>query len=243
LVERDPGKLYTAYMLDISQYTGARKRREMQMVEFWKRDELDRIRRGKYVLDPVALVQAARARFSPTRAWLYHPRPQLGRNPLGNARAWMMLRAFAVASVLVAVFSGSFSCQQRDVPLDELSAVDSSVVWETAAVRADVNGDGSVDAAYLGRARGRIYVGLVLGGSGIVSILDFAISSGIQDAICSEPATLSIEDLDYPIEEVGPLEGVRSSTNAVGLRLSGGQCDSIHLYWNHDRNQLSWWRL
>ena len=51
----EPGKLYTAYMLDISQYTGERKRREMQMVSFWKRDEFDRIRRGKYVLDPNTL--------------------------------------------------------------------------------------------------------------------------------------------------------------------------------------------
>lgn len=51
----EPGKLYTAYMLDISQYTGERKRREMQMVSFWKRGEFDRIRRGKYVLDPVSL--------------------------------------------------------------------------------------------------------------------------------------------------------------------------------------------
>lgn len=45
------GKLYTGYMLDISQYTGERRRREMQMVEFWKRDEFDRIRQSKYVID------------------------------------------------------------------------------------------------------------------------------------------------------------------------------------------------
>ena len=50
-----PGKLYTGYMLDISQYTGERRRREMEMLSFWKRDELDRIRRSKYVLDPGTL--------------------------------------------------------------------------------------------------------------------------------------------------------------------------------------------
>jgi hypothetical protein len=50
-VRDDPGKLYTGYMLDISQYTGERRRRELQMIEFWRRDEFDRIRRSKYVLD------------------------------------------------------------------------------------------------------------------------------------------------------------------------------------------------
>jgi hypothetical protein len=49
------GKLYTGYMLDISQYTGERRRRELQMIEFWKREEIDRIRQAKYVLDLVAL--------------------------------------------------------------------------------------------------------------------------------------------------------------------------------------------
>lgn len=52
-----PGKLFTGYMLDISQYTGERRRREMQILEFWKREELGRIRRPKYVLDPATLVQ------------------------------------------------------------------------------------------------------------------------------------------------------------------------------------------
>ena len=49
------GKLYSAYMLDISQYTGERKRREMEMISFWKGSDLDRIRRSKYVLDPSQL--------------------------------------------------------------------------------------------------------------------------------------------------------------------------------------------
>lgn len=45
------GKLYTGYMLDISQYTGERRRRELQMIGFWKREEMDKIRQAKYVLD------------------------------------------------------------------------------------------------------------------------------------------------------------------------------------------------
>lgn len=54
-----PGKLFTAYMLDISQYTGERRRRELEMISFWRREELDKIRRSKYVLDVTALADAA----------------------------------------------------------------------------------------------------------------------------------------------------------------------------------------
>jgi hypothetical protein len=32
-----PGKIFEAYLLDLSQYTGERKKRDMQIVEFWKR--------------------------------------------------------------------------------------------------------------------------------------------------------------------------------------------------------------
>jgi hypothetical protein len=50
-----PGKLFTAYMLDISQYTGERRRRELVMIAFWKREELDKIRRSRYVLDVASI--------------------------------------------------------------------------------------------------------------------------------------------------------------------------------------------
>jgi hypothetical protein len=52
-----PGKLFTAYLLDISQYTGERRRRELEMISFWKRAELDKIRRSKFVLDVERLIQ------------------------------------------------------------------------------------------------------------------------------------------------------------------------------------------
>lgn len=49
------GVLYTVYMLDISQYTGERKRRELQIVRFWISNELDKLRRSRYVFDVVSL--------------------------------------------------------------------------------------------------------------------------------------------------------------------------------------------
>lgn len=57
-VRDKPGKLFTAYMLDVSQYTGERLRRDLEMVSFWKRSELDSIRRSKYVLEVRSLKAA-----------------------------------------------------------------------------------------------------------------------------------------------------------------------------------------
>ncbi|TRZ49833.1 hypothetical protein D4S03_07715 [bacterium] len=40
-----PGRIYEAYMLDLSQYAGSRKRRELELVEFWKPDSTESLRR------------------------------------------------------------------------------------------------------------------------------------------------------------------------------------------------------
>lgn len=46
------GRIFEAYMLDLSQYAGARKRRELQMVEFWKSDSKEALRRSSLIYDP-----------------------------------------------------------------------------------------------------------------------------------------------------------------------------------------------
>ena len=40
-----PGKKFEAYMLDVSQYTASRKKRELDIIEFWRPDATDAIRR------------------------------------------------------------------------------------------------------------------------------------------------------------------------------------------------------
>jgi Cdc6-like AAA superfamily ATPase len=40
-----PGKTFEAFMLDVSQYTAARKKRELEIIEFWREDAVDTIRR------------------------------------------------------------------------------------------------------------------------------------------------------------------------------------------------------
>lgn len=44
-VRERPGRKYQAFMLDVSQYTAARKRRDFEIIEFWRSDATDAIRR------------------------------------------------------------------------------------------------------------------------------------------------------------------------------------------------------
>lgn len=46
------GKLFQAYMLDLSQYAGARKRRGLDIIEFWKPGTDNLLRRAKLIFHP-----------------------------------------------------------------------------------------------------------------------------------------------------------------------------------------------
>lgn len=48
-----PGRIYEAYMLDLSQYAGARKRRKLQMIEFWKPASKEALRKTSLIYAPV----------------------------------------------------------------------------------------------------------------------------------------------------------------------------------------------
>lgn len=48
-----PGKVFEAYMLDVSQYTGSRKRRGLGIVEFWRHDD-EKLRRTSLIYTPSA---------------------------------------------------------------------------------------------------------------------------------------------------------------------------------------------
>jgi hypothetical protein len=118
------------------------------------------------------------------------------------------------------------------------------VQWDArSGLRADLDCDGRADQAFLGRNAGRVYVGVVRAAAIKPEILDFAVDGGVQEAICAEPAKLVVESLDYdPTDAVGPIDGFRRSRACKGLELSGGECDSVHLFWNHALKRIDWWR-
>lgn len=46
------GKIYRAYLLDVSQYTGERARRDVEIIEFWKAKDKDILRLASLIFDP-----------------------------------------------------------------------------------------------------------------------------------------------------------------------------------------------
>lgn len=50
-VRGQPGDIFEAYMLDFSQYSGSRKRRGLKLIEFWKQDSQDQLRKSSLIYD------------------------------------------------------------------------------------------------------------------------------------------------------------------------------------------------
>jgi hypothetical protein len=49
LKESAAGRVFEAYMLDLSQYAGSRKRRGLEMIEFWRPGANEKLRRAKLI--------------------------------------------------------------------------------------------------------------------------------------------------------------------------------------------------
>jgi hypothetical protein len=75
------------------------------------------------------------------------------------------------------------------------------------------------------------------------AVFRFRADPGSQNAACAMPVHLEAESLDYdPHEDSGDLPGFRRSKTCKAFSLVDDECDSIHFYWNHDAQQLVWWR-
>lgn len=110
-------------------------------------------------------------------------------------------------------------------------------------VRTDLNGDGAPETVELVQTRGSVSLKVRPGNSTApAQALDFGVDPARQDAICGLPAKLDVVSLVCaPMDE--PLAGCKPGNGAKALLLSGGECDAIHLYWDHDAGKLAWWRL
>jgi hypothetical protein len=52
-ISKRPGKLYEAYMLDVIQYTASRKKRDLEVIEFWRPSSTERLRRVSLIYSDV----------------------------------------------------------------------------------------------------------------------------------------------------------------------------------------------
>ena len=116
-------------------------------------------------------------------------------------------------------------------------------------LRLDLDGDGSAETVSLSQRPNQVVVSIrgpaLIGGK---QTLSFGVDPARQDAVCGLPVILEITDPDCAPEALGSdpldqLEGCKALPQSKGLALSDGMCDSIHMYWNHEKRQVWWWRL
>ena len=131
------------------------------------------------------------------------------------------------------------------VALEKLIKAYPKTSWSPTPVRIDIDCDGKPDYAFIAQTTKKVWVGVVRGQENApVSMLSFGESPTSQDGLCYLPAKIEIESLDYdPTDAVGELPGFTRSRICTSFKLSGGECDSFHFFWNKNTNLLEWWRL
>jgi hypothetical protein len=119
------------------------------------------------------------------------------------------------------------------------------VKWNLKSiVKADINCDGNDDFALTGHDKKAVWVAVFTDGlKSKPSTLSFP-----KAMLCSTHYNLNLESQDVSKTEMESMvgespEGFQSSKKCKGLNLNHGDCDSIHIFWNHRKQSLDSWRL
>jgi hypothetical protein len=128
------------------------------------------------------------------------------------------------------------------------SAFGEDIRWNDQPVyKIDIDCDGVDEDVRLGFIDKDFVIEIKVSGSGKASSLQFGLAqSSRQDAICGTSPEFSTYKSDAEaqkklFDEV--FQGYKSGEQCFDLNISGGECDSIAVYFNHKTLELNWWRL
>lgn len=129
--------------------------------------------------------------------------------------------------------------------LSRVIAERADVEWKSeSAVAGDFDGDGRSDIAVFGIEASGILVAIEATSATPLrraQYLAFGVGGGVQQAVCSLPVRLETLPL-VGADEDGRLPGCRDQPPPSLLNLIDDECDSIYVYWDHDRSHMTWWR-
>lgn len=141
------------------------------------------------------------------------------------------------AAILDAIASGDAEASVREGAPD--------VAWRRT-LALELDGDGRLDFALLGRTAAEAVVGVVLAASPArPDIHRFRNDPTAQSGGCGDPAAavISVEPLpaaDDPDVEVPSRARAAKGVRRMGFRLDGGGCDAFHFFF--DGQRVTWWR-
>jgi hypothetical protein len=120
--------------------------------------------------------------------------------------------------------------------------------WQPqTAVEIDIDADGIRDTAVLGVAEKAAAVGIFLGSSSKSSrtrLFEFTRGCSSKCVMCDDTARLMVEKQSgAPKDVLEELpQGYRICRNCFEITVDDSLCDPIHIYWNHKKKDLDWWR-
>ena len=115
---------------------------------------------------------------------------------------------------------------------------------QSLSVEGDLDRNGQVDSAQLGIASDSVGL-LVTVNSKPLPIIDIPIDGSKQFGICpgTEPSISLAAQSEAPLNALGETpHGYEICENCVEIVVGGGECDSLHFYWNTITNKIAWWR-
>ena len=124
--------------------------------------------------------------------------------------------------------------------LDAVRQRSPAVEWNASSlIEADLDQDGRADSVLTGLGADRVVVGIVRGpvAAGTpVSTLEFPLTGGGEDALCSR-------DVKITVEPLGDEAKTRKGRAGMGINLHDDKCDAFHIFWNPEKKKFEWWRL
>jgi len=110
-------------------------------------------------------------------------------------------------------------------------------------IKGDINCDGKNDLIEVKTASNEVTVLVTLHNKDEVQRLAFGKESIHNECLIGKNIDMTLEKQQDLVEELGGNpEGYQVSDSCFGLIISSKSCDPTHVYWNHKKNQLNWWR-
>ena len=133
------------------------------------------------------------------------------------------------------------------VVIANFAAFADEIEWDTGSRRfADIDCDEISDEIIIGYVDSGFQVKVTPGSNSSPSMLNFGLGNATeQTGLCGSTVQIRLyqTDSDSLKEEFGEVfEGYQAKPGCFDINLTGGECDSINVFWNHNTKGLNWWR-